>query len=124
MTTNKQQFTSRYGRTNDNQTQPFTSRYGGTNSVQSQQVMGRYAQTGSTQQNSAQQSVSRQTTQRPMNGTSGQTQYASTQGTKTVRCLVTRDDTNDESADEEGEVNIIDGDTKNIYGEAMATEDQ
>jgi len=73
-------------------------------------------------QSGPQETGTRQPTQRPINGTSGQTQYASTQGTKTIRCLVTRDDTNDESANEEREINIIDGDPKNIYEEAMATE--
>ncbi|CAI6348600.1 unnamed protein product [Macrosiphum euphorbiae] len=120
ITNNKQPFTSRYTRTNDNQTQPFTSRYGNTNGNNSQQVRDRYAHTGSIQQNSTQQSGLRQSA----HGTSGQTQYTSAQDTKTIRCLVTHDDTNDESANEEGEANIIDDDTKNLYGEAMVMEDQ
>ncbi|CAI6345592.1 unnamed protein product [Macrosiphum euphorbiae] len=100
--------------------QPFTSRYGNTNGNNSQQVRDRFAHTGSIQQNSTQQSGLRQSA----HGTSGQTQYTSAQDTKTIRCLVTHDDTNDESANEEGEANIIDDDTKNLYGEAMVVEDQ
>ncbi|XP_060871367.1 uncharacterized protein LOC132945611, partial [Metopolophium dirhodum] len=99
--TNKQPFTSRYGRTYDNQTQPFTSRHGDTNSAQPQQVTGRYAQAKSTQQNNAQKPGLRQ----PMGGISGQTQFASKIGTKTIRCLVSRDYTNNESAIEDGKVN-------------------
>lgn len=123
VTTNKQPFTNRYGRIYDNQTQPFTSRHSDTNSAQSQQVTGRYAQTKSTQQNNAHQPGPRQPNQQPMGGTGGQTQYASKIGTKTIRYLVSRDDTNYESAIEEEEVNI-DDDPKNIHGEAMVTEDQ
>ncbi|CAI6345282.1 unnamed protein product [Macrosiphum euphorbiae] len=118
---NKQNSTDQQMTTNK---QPFTSRYGNTNGNNSQQVRDRYAHTGSIQQNSTQQSGPRQSAQRPINGTSGQTQYTSAQDTKTIRCLVTHDDTNDESANEEGEANIIDDDTKNLYGEAMVMEDQ
>jgi len=116
VTTNKQPFTNRYGRTYDNQKQPFISRNSDTNSAQPQQVTGRYAQAKSTQQNNAQQPSPRQPNQQPMGGTGGQTQYASKIGTKTIRCLVSRDDTNYESAIEEEEVDIDDDPKKHIRG--------
>lgn len=116
ITTNKQPFTSRYGRTNGNQTQPFTSRYGNTNSEQAQQATGRYTQMRSTQQNSAHQPGPRQPAQQPTNG---QIQYAST-----IRRLGKHNDMSNESANEEEAVDIIVDDPKNVYGEAMVMEDQ
>jgi len=118
-TTSKQAFSSQYGRTNDNQAQPSTSRYVGTNGNQMQQYTGRYAQ-----MNTPHQTGSRQTTLQSANGTNIQNQYTPTQGAKTIKCISTRDDVNNDSANEDVEKEIYVDDPKNRYREGMATEDQ